>query len=641
MIHRLLTFFIALSLGLSSFTQGNAAESEENPFDFSAFYEAHEKKEPIQAELFAEQSSIQPGQPFWLATKVIVHEGWHTYWKHPGDAGIACSIEWVLPEGFHADECQWPTPNRYTEGEITYFGYKSDFVLMTKITPPKNTAVTATPVALGATLRWLACNKEACLPGESNMNIALPVRATPPEPNVNNKRLFSEAHAEIAQAQALDDDLPKATTIEPEATSSPAFPLAWALLLAFLGGAILNLMPCVLPVISVKILQLVKMAGASRRAIIQHGLVFTLGVLVSFWLLAGILLSLQAYGRSVGWGFQLQEPIFVGSLAAVLLIFGLSLFGLFEFGTLFSSWAGQRESRTVREQKGLSAAFFGGVLATAVATPCTGPFLGSAVGLAVTLPTFGALAIFTAIGLGMSLPYMLLTAFPPLMKWLPRPGPWMIRFKELMGFLMLGTVLWLVWVFGAQTSTLGVMALLTGFFIATVACWIYGSWGTLVHSARTRFLSLLSTALLLILSGYFIVGAAAQTSFSSISATTETADLDNAWLPFSKKSLDTMRAEGKPVFIDFTAKWCLICQANHYVLELAQVREKFQEHGVVRFLADWTRSDPEITQELRKHGRSGVPLYVLYLPNVEEPIILPQLLTPEIVLNHLTKIQES
>lgn len=638
MLYRFIACFLLFSLSICGISRGIAAESGEESFDFSAFYEKeHENREPIQAHLSAEQESIQPGQPFWVAINVSLQKGWHTYWKIPGDVGVACSIEWYLPEGFHADACQWPKPTRYTEGTKSYFGYKDDFVLMAKLTPPKEMAIDTAP--LGATLRWLACDHETCLPGESNMNITLPVLATTPKTNSAHSKLISEA-----RAQLVPDDWKPEVSHEHAIVSETAGPqlfdqhLGIALLLAFLGGAILNLMPCVLPVISVKILQLVKMAGASRRSIIQHGLVFTLGVLVSFWLLAAVLLSLQAYGRSVGWGFQLQEPIFVGILAAVLLVFGLSLFGLFEFGAGFSAWAGQRESNSVRQQSGLSAAFFGGVLATAVATPCTGPFLGSAVGLAVTLPTWAAFAIFTAIGLGMSLPYLLLTAFPPLMRWLPRPGAWMVRFKEFMGFLMLGTVLWLTWVFGAQTSMLGVMALLTGFFILTVACWIYGSWSTVLHTTRTRFVSTLSALLLVVLGGYFVVGAAAQSLSGPMTEVTATED--DAWLPFSKDGLAALRAAGKPVFIDFTAKWCLICQANHYVLEVAQVRDKFKEHGVVRVMADWTRSDPEITAELRKHGRNGVPLYVLYIPNAEKPLVLPQLLTPEIVLNYLTKIQE-
>lgn len=622
---------IVLALALFVVTQGVVAATDQGPGD----------EQPIRVELISEQPAIQPGQPLWVALKVTIKPGWHTYRHNPMDASTpGCTIDWSLPEGFHADSCQWPTPTQYTDGTVSYLGYKNDFVLLTKLTAPEYTTLPSQPITLEATFRWLACNEESCVPGASTTSLQLPVVSALSVSPTTHGRLIGEARAQLEhqdwQTQALQLS-PQSIETLPTTTPSVSY-LGWVLFLAFLGGAILNLMPCVLPVISVKVLQLVKMAGSSRRAIAQHGLVFTLGVLVSFWLLAGVLLGLQAYGRAVGWGFQLQEPLFVGILAAVLFVFSLNLFGVFEFGLLVSSWAGQRESRSARRKGGLSAAFFSGVLATAVATPCTGPFLGTAVGLAVTVPTWAALAIFTAIGLGMSFPYLLLTTFPRLVHFLPRPGAWMVRFKEFMGFLMLGTVLWLVWVFGVQTSTLGVMALLTGFFILTLACWIYGGWGTVVHSMRVRVVSILGAALLVLLGGYFVVGAADQMLPAGVIAEEQGED---GWMPFSKESLESIRAEGKPVFIDFTAKWCLICQANHYVLEIAKVREKFKEHGVVRLMADWTRADPAITEELRKHGRNGVPLYLLYVPHAEEPIILPQLLTPDVVLGYLSRIQES
>lgn len=643
-------FLLACLLTLSVYNTQLAADET---FDFSGFYQESpqeqsptEDAEPIQAELISEQTSIQPGQPFWIALKISVGEGWHTYWKEPGDIGVACSINWELPEGFQAGESLWPKPTHFKEGGKNYWGYNEDFVLLTEITPPENLAQATAPIPLSGTLQWLACNKSTCLPGESSLQVELPITAAKPKVNLDHRDLIAEARAQLTPLNwKAKTPLPAAadtvTAGEPSVPtpSSETFDhtLAVTLLLAFIGGIILNLMPCVLPVISVKILQLIKMAGESRRSMVQHGVVFTLGVLVSFWLLAGILLSLQAYGRAAGWGFQLQEPIFVGTLAAILFIFGLNLFGLFEFGTLFSAWAGQKASHAAKERTGLPAAFFGGVLATAVATPCTGPFLGSAVGLAVTLPTWGALSIFTSIGLGMSLPYLLLTAFPPLVRWLPRPGAWMVRFKEFMGFLMLGAVLWLVWVFGAQTSMLGVMALLTGFFILTVACWIYGNWSTYSQTSRTRLVSTIAAAMLVIMGAYFIVGAATQTGVNSASASV----VDSDWEPYSKERLEALRAENVPVFVDFTAKWCLICQTNHYVLEVAQVRGAFKDKGVIKMLADWTKPDPEITAALREQGRNGVPLYLLYVPGEEKPEILPQLLTPEIVVTALAKLKKA
>lgn len=413
-----------------------------------------------------------------------------------------------------------------------------------------------------------------------------------------------------------------------------------ALGFAFLGGLILNLMPCVLPVISFKVLSFVKLAGQSRKLIFQHGLAFSLGVLISFWVLAALLLILQAYGRSVGWGFQLQEPIFVSILAALLFLFGLSLFGLFEIGTSMIAAASQAQERS-KFKNALIGSFFSGVLATAVATPCTGPFLGSAVGFAVTLPAAQAMLIFTSLGLGMSAPYLALAAFPALLKFMPKPGNWMITFKEIMGFFMIATVLWLVWVFGAQTNSFAVTLLLGSFFFLSVAAWIYGKWGTPIQKALTRRFATVTALVLFCVGAYTTVLASsswaeAMGGGSSHVTSNEIADV---WEEFSPERLAELRERGTPVFIDFTAKWCLICQANHLTLSTSDVAKKFEEKGVIRMKADWTKRDEVIAGELRKFGRNSVPLYVLYGKDQSEtPEILPQVLTPEGIIASIEKL---
>lgn len=703
-----------------------ADKSNELGFDVSRFSEKPLfENEPVKVELVAEDTAIQPGRPFWVALKATIDKGWHTYWKNPGDTGIASSVEWFVPPGFKVEELQWPVPKRYTDGQTTYYGYEDSFILLAKITPPKDLKeLSGKRVEIGAIFRWVACTAEACLPGDLEPSINLPLIATEPPANAENTSLFTSArehmprsdwgvtaqyvrpgvisitviHPNMAdlstvaalflpeQQKMVDTKqrlkpmavLPKGSyqvllhsRTEPTRLSGililehrvgekfvndaiavdvpiqhPALipgldltrPSALLLVLffAFLGGLILNLMPCVLPVIGVKVLSLIKHAGESRRAIMRHGLLFSAGVLVSFWLLAGILLGLKAYGHSVGWGFQLQEPLFVGGLAAVLLVFSLSLFGVFEFGSVFASWAGHREHKSRKHGNGLLGSFLGGVLATAVATPCTGPFLGTAVGLAVTLPPAASLIIFTFIGLGMSSPYLLLTVFPHWSRWLPRPGTWMIHFKQFMGFLMLGTVLWLIWVFSAHTHALGIIALLMALFVLAVGCWVYGSWSPPHYRSRTRILSTICSVLLIIMGAFLVVDASRMQE--PIPVVQGTLAEENEWQPYSKELLAQLRAEGRPVFIDFTAKWCLICQANHYILEVDAVRHMLAEKGVVKLKADWTRSDPSITEVLREHGRSGVPLYLLYLPGAETPEILPQVLTPEIVMEYLRKI---
>ncbi len=409
----------------------------------------------------------------------------------------------------------------------------------------------------------------------------------------------------------------------------------WAILLAFVGGSILNLMPCVLPVLSFKVLSFVKMSGESRSKTLAHGLSFSFGVLVSFWVIAGLLLTLQAYGSSVGWGFQLQEPLFVGALAAVLFLFGLSLFGVFEMGTGIAAKAGQAQSV---KKEGLFASFFSGILATAVATPCTGPFLGSAVGFAVTQPAFQSMLIFTSLGMGMAAPYLLLAGFPALLKFMPKPGAWMETFKELMGFLMLGSVLWLIWVFGAQTNSLAIFYLLICFFFLAMAGWIFGKWGTPLKKKSTRLVSY--TIALFCLSGATFALYTSTTPSVLGSSDEAHQATHEGWEPFNPERIAELQAQGIPVFVDFTAKWCLICQTNHLSLSTKSVEEEFKNKKVVKMKADWTKRDPKITAELKKFGRSSVPLYVLYSGDGKRaPQILPQVLTPEVVIDYIGKEQ--
>lgn len=412
---------------------------------------------------------------------------------------------------------------------------------------------------------------------------------------------------------------------------------AIAVCLAFLGGLLLNLMPCVLPVISFKVMSFVQMAKESRAAIIRHSLAFFTGVLLSFWTLAGVLLALRAYGQSVGWGFQLQEPLFVGLLSIILLVFGLSLFGVFELGTSVSAWAGKEESTSQKKFSGLTGSFFSGVLATAVATPCTGPFLGTTLGFAVTLPSSLAMIVFTAMATGMSLPYLVVAVVPSALRYFPKPGAWMVTFREVMGFVIMLTVLWLVWVFSALTGSLSVVLLLSSFLLAALASWVFGKWGHAAMSFAPRMVGILVAAVFMTLGLYDVVTAARCPSGDSASSggMMGSAPENVAWETFSAEKLERCRREGIPVFVDFTAKWCLICQANKVVLHADSVAKKFSEKGVVRMLADWTKNDPIITAELKKFGRSGVPLYVLYGASDMQPQILPQVLTTEVVTSNL------
>lgn len=411
-----------------------------------------------------------------------------------------------------------------------------------------------------------------------------------------------------------------------------------ALLFAFIGGMILNLMPCVLPVMSFKVMSFVKMAGQSRSLTFKHGLMFSLGVILSFWLLASVMLMLRTYGQAVGWGFQLQEPLFVVILASILFIFALSLFGLFEWGMFFASWAGQTQVETTQKSSGYGGSFFSGVLATAVATPCTGPFLGSAIGFAVTLPIFQSLLIFTSLGLGMCFPYLLLAAFPSFLRFMPKPGAWMETFKQLMGFLLLATVLWLMWVFSAQTDTFSLICLLAGFLCFSIGAWIYGRNCSPIVKRRKRILAF-AFVIFFAFIGIEVILLPRASWYSQELSSNDSKSNRNHWADwenFSPERVAQLRNAGKPILIDFTAKWCLICQANHLVLASDDVKTQLDDLGVVKMKADWTKNDPVITEELSKFGRNSVPLYVLYGPDENQPpVIMPQVLTPDVIAEHL------
>jgi len=391
------------------------------------------------------------------------------------------------------------------------------------------------------------------------------------------------------------------------------------LVLALVGGLILNLMPCVFPVLGIKILGFVNQAGADRRKVTLHGLVFALGVLVSFWVLAGALLALRAGGKELGWGFQLQEPGFVFVLAALLLIFALNLSGLFEIGLSVMGVGAQLQTKS-----GYSGSFFTGVLATVVATPCSAPFLAPALGAALTLSAVESIAVFTTIALGLSGPYLLLSIFPGAVKLLPRPGAWMETFKQLMAFPLFATVGFLAWVLAAQTPDTGLLKVFFGLVLVAMAAWAYGRWTQHGGSVgRRRF-------------GYAFAGALFAAGLAL--GYPEKPSTDIVWEKWSPETVARLRAEGKTVYVDFTARWCATCQSNKAVVFSSQkVRDLLRQQRVVLLRADWTNKDPLITETLASFNRSAVPFDLIYAPGRAEPLILPELLTPDIVLTALTK----
>ena len=700
------------------------------------------RTEQVRAELVAHApEGVAAGKPVWLGLRIEHQPHWHTYWKNPGDSGLATSLSWTLPAGFAAGDIVWPTPKQLPVGPLMNFGYEGTLLLPVPVTVPADFRGASLPVRLEA--QWLVC-KDVCIPESGNFALEIPAQAA----TVAHAALFDAARAATprsmaaVQAQAMVGEpaapqalqlrvqglpaawqgqklrffpetagvidnaapptaswqdgtwvaavplsaqrsespalLPAVLTREGEAagvqltvsvsgawpaagsgTPAPAhgdatslagagsgpgasaMSLAWALLLALVGGALLNLMPCVFPVLSLKVFGFTAHAQ-DRRALLAGGLAYTGGVVVSFLALAGLLLALRAGGEQLGWGFQLQSPGFVAGLAILFSLIGLNLAGVFEIGNLLpGSWAAARARHPVVDSA------LTGVLAVAVASPCTAPFMGASLGLAVTLPTGQALAIFAALGLGMALPYLLASARPALARALPRPGPWMATFKTLMAFPMFATVVWLAWVLGQQAGVDAVAGLLGVLLALAFAAW---AWGLPARRASTRALWWSSSALLLATT---IAWAWPSFQTAPISSGTTSGSAgggigspeaprsgganreegrregrETDWQPWSPERMQAALAGGRPVFVDFTAAWCVTCQFNkRTTLADAQVRADFAAKRVVLLRADWTRRDPAITAALAQLGRNGVPVYLLQAPGSAAPRVLSEVLS--------------
>ena len=392
------------------------------------------------------------------------------------------------------------------------------------------------------------------------------------------------------------------------------------LLLAFLGGFILNVMPCVLPVLSLKVFSLLKHSGQSKAQALLHGGAYTAGVVASFLALAGVLLALRSVGERIGWGFQLQSPNFVVLLTLVFFLFALNLMGVFEVGT---SLVGA--DTKVSKRNDALGSFGMGVLAAVVGAPCMGPLVASVSGIAVQTNAATGLLIFGVMGLGLASPFLFLSIFPKLVAYLPKPGVWMESVKQFMGFLLMAAVVFLALVAGRLGGVDAVIALLIALLVAGLAAWIYGRWSVPVKPKRTQRIAQVISLALLVFAGYYAINEtkAAYDNFETGSSVSK----NGQWQPWSAERVEAELAQGNSVFIDFTASWCLICQVNKKVATHTEATEAlFEEYGVVALEADWTRYDPAITTELERFGRSGVPLYVLYAPD-GEVTVLPQSLT--------------
>ena len=626
------------------------------------------------------------GETFWLGLQIQHQPQWHTYWRNPGDSGLATELQWQLPEGLTPGNLIWPAPQKIPVGSMANYGYEGSVLLVTPVQVGPKFKVSASETDITVQLRasWLVCKQE-CIPQEGEFLVRVPVKgstvmaseafqaalsnqaqplkgnhsaviaedgrtltlkidALPPELSagawtiypqtanvmrnsaapsiqansitlpISSERMdspqrmvwllvqgtasaptgkqwvlespvqgkwqeWSEAPAAYNASQFQLSSVPAAISAAPWAT--------WilAVLGAFLGGMLLNFMPCVFPVLAIKLLGITQHSG-NQRTMRLSAWAFSLGVLISFLLLGGLMLAFRAAGAQMGWGFQLQSPWVVSALAFLFVIMGLNLSGLFQFGHFVPSSVASFQFANPATNS-----LWSGVFAVVIASPCTAPFMGASLGLAIGFPAWQALPIFGAMGLGMALPFLLVSISSAWLKFLPKPGAWMNTFRHVMAVPMYATAIWLVWVLGLQT----------------------GWW----ENAQTQAPSAASAS----------QGDASRPAI--------------VWEAWSEDKVSAARKEGRPVFIDFTAAWCVTCQFNKKTTFAdGRLLQDFAQKNVLLLRADWTRYDPAITKALNQLGRNGLPVYAWYAPG-QEVLILSELPSVQEVQNALSQVKSA
>jgi thiol:disulfide interchange protein len=596
------------------------------------------KKEPVSASLVSEQSSIAPGGTFRVAVKLEHAPTYHTYGKTlpPDVTGLPTEIAWKLPEGWKTDDLPWP-PTHETEstGGTKTQGYADTVYLPAKLTAPAGIKP-GDQVKLEGTVKALACDPQTCQPVTLPFSITLPVATAAVTDAAQASVFASEASTsgEATTTPASNTGASGASTTAASTSSSEipkdgkdAAPLSAGgilqqLLFAFLGGLILNIMPCVFPVLGIKVTSIVHQSGEDPKRVLAHGLAYTVGILVSFWALVVVLQGLRAAGEQLAWGFQLQSPWFSFIVVLIIFIFGLNMAGVFEVGT---STTGVGMELTGKS--GLKGSFFTGLLATLVATPCAAPFLAGALTFALGLSLWPSLIFFTVIALGLASPFLVLAFFPKLLRVLPRPGPWMESFKQAMAFLMLAAAAYFTWSLMGLIGEYSQRDLLIGLVFIAAACWIYGRWFLPSKPTRTRVKAIIFTALVFAF-GFWMAYPRPK---------------DGAWKEWSPELVDELRAKNVPVFVDFTARWCATCQVNKVVYKDSSLQAEFRKHKVVLLRADWTTPDVRIEDALAQLKKSAIPVNVLYIPGRKEPYIIdPDVLyTPGLVKAALAELDKT
>lgn len=549
----------------------------------------------LKVELKADHGSELANPILWVEFEL--EKGWHIYGQNPGDIGLPTKIKLNVPKEIRALEADWPATQKFESEGLTSFGYEEKLILGHELLLAEEELFGGvrdlSDVNIEATIEWVLCRDE-CIPGKVVLNkstdLILPTNVATKENRAGRKGAVAEDRSFIL-----------------------------TLCFAFIGGFLLNLMPCVFPVISLKILSFVNQSN--KNSALGHGVVFAMGIIISFWLLSGFLFIARAIGSEVGWGFQFQSPTFVVLIGFLLFAVGLNFLGVFDIGL-----GVQRVADSADKGAGYVGSFFSGVLSTLLATPCSAPFMASAIAGSFVLPVWMGFLVFTFIGLGMSVPYLILSAFPNTLKFLPKPGNWMLRLKQIMAFPMFATVIWLIWVLSIQTGSTGVVFFLSGLLILSIGLWMLGQWCHPGASDKHRRLAMYSCAIAFAVA---VLVALPKESHANYKLGTRVNDNgDDVAQMYTEAKLNQLIADKKPVLVEFSAAWCLTCQVNHLLLyRSGEAKQALREKGVVLLDADWTNRDPVITRAIKSLGREGVPLNVLYIPGRQEATVLPQVLT--------------
>lgn len=662
-----------------------------------AYANSHSANGPhIKVSLLSEKQSIVLGKQQWLGVLLSPDPEWHTYWRNAGDSGEAPTINWRSSADINFGDIQWPIPEQIPVAHLVNYGYSDNTLLMVPIT--LNNSDVKTKVSITADLSWLVC-KEDCIPGWATLSLELPITASA-EPS-GDADLFEQSRTLLPSMEKLgaqyevteqfltlslltpyqsnwqllpfradliqhnaeqqwlldnNDDTNNVVLAKSDYFSASNEELdflltdgnqgyyltaeynlntamaqtetkqsLWLLLaFAFIGGLILNIMPCVLPILSLKAMAIThanEQHDSSNKNNSHWG--YLVGILVSFWLFASVILLIKAGGNAVGWGFHLQEPAVISALAFLFVFIALMLWDIAPTGAGLANIGNKLTQGT-----GFGSQFFTGVLAVIVASPCTAPFMATALGVAMFSPALETFAIFSALALGFALPITLLSLSSRFAGLLPRPGQWMETFKQFLAFPMLATVIWLVWVFLAQTSSFAQVLLLSGLLAFALFIWLASiSQG---HKANLALLLALVTVV-------YVSVKASNVNRSELLVRQGTLQLGQN---YSEQKLLELRSKEQVVLVNMTADWCITCKVNEQIAFSDQaLQQVLQQQNVHYLIGDWTNKNQTILQYLTKYQRSGVPLYVVYAGSSSEQV-LPQILTPEIVINAIKQAQQ-